>query len=655
MNINSTYLKTTDMMLTHKVDSMAASIIFMTGSTGFIGKEAVKQLIDENVKLLLLIRSESKARKGLTSYGITDFSRITFVQGDLSVEGLGLTATDRKRALEADVIIHVGGTMDVTLERKVAEQIFMNGAREVAGLAEEIQRIRGLRHFIHVVGFMSPYGLRNEKGEGMPAVNVAPNESAYEEMKFHADLYLREHAEKYEYPLSVVNPSTVVGPRPTGETEQTGGIGLLIQAMQKRLMPVVPGGASYWLPLVENDVVGRTLVFLTKEKAPTGGTYPLLARKENSPNMTDLLHLLAKQLDVPNPKWAVPLSWMQFAMKSGGARISGVPAESVSFITDRIWHVEETEDVFKRMGQTWPDIREQLPFITADLDYRLSHKSYESLPSGWTRTRVGNLAALGRKGEGEPWLIVHGMLNCADEMLPLGEQLHQLTGSPVWLVDLAGFGRSPVHNGEEAFEGQVDALLTAIGEFEGPMKMVGHSIGAAIASAAVLRSGRTDIRLGLLQPVAHNTNPNMLRWVSRLPRGTIRTLLSRRAEKSWRHMLDVHRTQEEGTITESTLAGKIKSSLQSPRVAGAHADLLRWIYSGKIKSDTSTSWISPWKRADLANSTLVVWANEDREYHYPEDMNPQFSRIDIPYGHYFPVFQYRETAAILAKWSEPIR
>jgi len=653
MSINS--LTANGPIHNHKVDSGAASTIFMTGSTGFIGKEAVKQLIDENVKLLLLVRSESKARKGLTSYGITDFSRITFVQGDLSVEGLGLTATDWKRALEADVIIHAGGTMDVTLGRKVAEQIFMNGAREVAGLAEEIQRIRGLRHFIHVVGFMSPYGLRNEKGEAMPTVNVAPNDNAYEEMKFHADLYLREHAEKYEYPLSVVNPSTVVGPRPTGETEQTGGIGLLIQAMQKRLMPVVPGGASYWLPLVENDVVGRTLVFLTKEKAPTGGTYPLLARKENSPNMTDLLHLIAKQLDVPKPKWAVPLSWMQFAMKSGGARISGVPAESVSFITDRIWHVEETEDVFKRMGQTWPDIREQLPFITADLDYRLSHKSYESLPSGWSRTRVGSLAALGRKGEGEPWLIVHGMLNCADEMLPLGEQLHQLTGSPVWLVDLAGFGRSPVHLGVEAFEGQVDALLTAIGEFEGPMKMVGHSIGAAIASAAVLRSGRTDIRLGLLQPVAHNTNPNMLRWVSRLPRGMIRTLLSRRAEKSWRHMLDVHRTEEEGTITESTLAGKIKSSLQSPRVAGAHADLLRWIYSGKIKSDTSTSWISPWKRADLANSTLVVWANEDREYHYPEDMNPQFSRIDIPYGHYFPVFQYRQTAAILAKWSEPIR
>lgn len=74
----------------------------------------------------------------------------------------------------------------------------------------------------------------------------AYQESAYEEMKFQADAYIREHAKQYGYPLSVVNPSTVVGPRPTGETEQTGGIGLLIGAVQKGLMPVVPGGKSFW-------------------------------------------------------------------------------------------------------------------------------------------------------------------------------------------------------------------------------------------------------------------------------------------------------------------------------------------------------------------------------------------------------------------------
>ncbi|HER2209506.1 TPA: SDR family oxidoreductase, partial [Streptococcus pyogenes] len=135
-----------------------STTILMTGSTGFIGKEAVKQLGNSEAQLLLLVRSESKARMVLNAYGVTDFSRITCIQGDLSAPGLGLTKADRERALQANVIIHAGGTMDVTLQPKVAEQIFMNGARGMAELAEEIQRKQGLRHFIHVVGFMSPYG-----------------------------------------------------------------------------------------------------------------------------------------------------------------------------------------------------------------------------------------------------------------------------------------------------------------------------------------------------------------------------------------------------------------------------------------------------------------------------------------------------------------
>lgn len=562
---------------------------------------------------------------------------------------------DRERALEANVIIHAGGTMDVTLERKVAEQIFMNGAREVAQLAQEIHDIRGLRHFIHVVGYMSPYGQRNEQGNYLQADHVNNQESAYEEMKFHADLHIRKHAEQHHYPLSVVNPSTVVGPRPTGETEQTGGIGLLIQAIQKRLMPVVPGGSSYWLPLVENDIVAQTLVFLSREAVPTGGTYLLLARKEDSPNMKELLQLLAQQLDVPKPKWAVPLPWIQWAMKSGGTRISGVPAESVAFITNRSFPVEETEALFTRMGQSWPDIREQLPLVTADLDYRLRYTPLpEGFPADYIRSRSGNMAMLGWEGEGEPWIIVHGLLQSADEMLPLGEQLWKRTGNPVWLMDLAGFGRSPVHQGDEAFEGQVDALLNALGEFEGPLKLVGHSIGAAIAAAALKRSGRTDIRLGLLQPVANNSNPNLLSWVSRLPRGVMRSLLRYRSEKSWSRMFSIYSDGEGNGVMAQAMAQKIRSSLQSPRIAGAHADLLRWIHSGQRESITSLSWMKD-RSHEHAFSTLVVWAKKDREYHYPQRMNPQIKRIDVPYGHYFPVFQYSETAEILAEWSNTLR
>ena len=35
--------------------------VFLTGGTGFIGKQLVKELAKEDVKILLLVRSKSKA------------------------------------------------------------------------------------------------------------------------------------------------------------------------------------------------------------------------------------------------------------------------------------------------------------------------------------------------------------------------------------------------------------------------------------------------------------------------------------------------------------------------------------------------------------------------------------------------------------------
>ncbi|MGQ8873857.1 alpha/beta fold hydrolase [Paenibacillus sp. TSA_86.1] len=642
----------------NQTTNLEQTVLFMTGSTGFIGKETVKQLVEKtDVHMLLLVRSEQRARTVLESYGVRSLERITFVVGDLSVQGLGLAPRDHKRIREANVILHVGGTMDITLERETAEKIFRHGAREIAQLAEDIQRSGGLRHFIHVVGFMSPYGQGSEQEEQININHLHSQESAYEEMKFQADGYIREHAKQNGYPLSVVNPSTVVGPRPTGETEQTGGIGLLIGAVQKGFMPVVPGGSSYWLPLVENDVVAETLVFLTKDDSPIGGTYALLARKENSPNMKELLHILTKQLDVPKPAGgALPLSWIQKLLNVGGTRISGIPAQSLAFITDRTFQVEETEGLLKRMGRTWPDIREQLPFITADLDYRLLPKpEAEHIPNDYIRIRRGNLAMLGWEGEGEPWVIVHGLLQCADDLLPLGSQLRKLTGNPVWIVDLAGFGRSPVHQSRDAFTGQVNALVDALGEMQFPIKLVGHSVGAAIAAAALKQSGRADIRLALLQPAADNVNEGnngRLKQMLRLPRRVVRTLLRSKSQRSWARMFSIDSSvQIKGSIVDRS-AQRAYGYLRSPRIAGAHVDLLRWIHLGHKQELSFWGQYGNLEQTNNATDLLIVWADKDREYHFPSKLKPGYKKVDVPHGHYFPVFQFEQTAEILMNWAE---
>ena len=295
------------------------TVLFMTGSTGFIGKETVKQLVEKtDIHMLLLVRSERRARSVLESYGVRGFERIRFIEGDLSLTGLGLVRADRERIAKAHVILHAGERWTLRWDARRQKNLYAWSQRDCsAGSGDEVWRKSAT---FHSCGwFYEPLwkGNEQETQEEVEINHDGNQESAYEEMKFKADAYIRAHAKQYDYPLSVVNPSTVVGPRPTGETEQTGGIGLLIGAVQKGFMPVVPGGSSYWLPLVENDVVAETLVFLIQDEKPLGGTYPLLARKEESPNMKELLHVITKQLDVPRPAGALPLSWIQRLMNLG--------------------------------------------------------------------------------------------------------------------------------------------------------------------------------------------------------------------------------------------------------------------------------------------------------------------------------------------------
>ncbi|MGX1831245.1 alpha/beta fold hydrolase [Paenibacillus taichungensis] len=636
-----------------------STTILMTGSTGFIGKEAVKQLGNREAQLLLLVRSESKARTVLNAYGVTDFSRITYIQGDLSAPGLGLTKADRERALQADIIIHAGGTMDVTLQPKVAEQIFMNGARGMAELAEEIQRTHGLRHFIHVVGFMSPYGRKNSPSISSPIEDVGDkssgkksliskvfhSESAYEHMKFEADRYIRQHAEQHSYVLSVVNPSTIVGPYPTGATEQTGGIGMMIQAMRRRRMPVIPGGLQHWLPLVSNDVVAQTLVFLTQDSNPSGGTYPLLSRKADNPDMKDLIRLLAAELDVSAPRWSVPLPMIHAAMKAGGTKISGIPPESIAFITKQEFEVQQTEQLFQRMGLKLPEVSELLPYVTADLDYRFSYPAQEDLPQSWTRTRKGSLAVLFHEGQGEPWVIVHGLLSSADDMIPLGDSVWSMTGNPIWLVDLAGFGRSPVHRIKArgaAFKGQVEAVRTVLDEIQGPVKLIGHSVGAAIAAAVMQESGRENIQLAMLQPVWGAPKDGMQRLISRFPRRILQGLLSRMTPQQVAGQLKRAEASEINPTLLEGYARRASSGLKSPRIAGANADLLHWIQSHSNVKVSQTS-------AD-AQRTLMVWGTNDKGYSRPENIHSSVQRAELPYGHQFPLFQAKEAASLLVEW-----
>lgn len=98
--------------------------VFLTGGTGFIGRQLVKELVKEDVNILLLVRSKRKATRTFQERGILKEAVMHFVEGDLTKVDLGLSAEDKERVLKTDVIIHAGGPMDIQATSKEAASVF---------------------------------------------------------------------------------------------------------------------------------------------------------------------------------------------------------------------------------------------------------------------------------------------------------------------------------------------------------------------------------------------------------------------------------------------------------------------------------------------------------------------------------------------------
>ncbi|MCE5173396.1 alpha/beta fold hydrolase [Paenibacillus profundus] len=614
------------------------SVLFITGGTGFIGKEVVKQLAEGRERLLLLVRSAEKASAMLQRMGLGEDTRITLLQGDLSEPGLGLRSDDRELACTADVIIHAGGTMSITLDPAAAKQTFLEGARHVAELAADIQRTKGLRHFIHIVGYMSPFhdGNVDMETDVFQWDGFMKKEGPYERMKFLSDLYIRQQAKVHEYPLSVVNPCTLVGAKPAGTTEQTGGLGILVEALRRKMMPVIPGGTSHWLPIVANDDLARIIAYLARDAAPGGCTYNILGEKGREPRIRELLTLIARELRVPAPRLSVPVSLLRTVMKAGGSRLTGIPAESLSFITDRSFRTVETNELLERMGEAPLNTSDILPMAIADLDYRLTYPNRKE-PEGYVKERKGDLAVLVKEGCGIPWVLVHGMLSGADDLVPLAGQLHERTGNPVWIVDLPGFGRSPSLRQGDALQGNVEALCRAIADHPGPIRLAGHSFGAVLAAKAAAALQDKVQQLYLLQPVLHSPRNRMRRWHSTSIEWS-RFLLQRLNTASLTRML----LREEGAMERSELPdGYVEAVIQglsSPRIAAANAAMLHMVHH-------HLPALSPTALPSVP--TTILWGAKDKVYKMTKLFRHDPRVNVIPYGHQFPVFQSQETAQLL--------
>ncbi|WP_345807135.1 alpha/beta fold hydrolase [Bacillus pumilus] len=609
--------------------------VLLIGGTGFIGKELVKELAKEDVNILLLVRSKSKATRTFQERGILKEAVMHFVEGDLTKVDLGLSAEDKEKVLKTDVIIHAGGPMDIQATSKKAASVFLNGAKHMSDLAKSIHQLKGLQQFIHVVGYMSPFDDQNSKitidvfKEGNSYLKI---KNPYERTKFLADLYIRQQASAVGYPLSVINPPTVVGSSQTGSTEQIAGLGLLVKSMRRGLMPVIPGGKDYRLPLISNDEFARFIVQVFRLEQPAIQTYTLVEDWQHDQNIGELLSMMSESMNMRAPKTSVPMPLMKAMMNSGVSKMTNIPSDGLNFMTKRTF---SNVAVKKIMGEDWfkkTSVMKFFPAVVADLDYRMMNPNSKD-DHLFKRTLCDNTTLYQLQGEGKPFILLHGLLSDGEDLFPLAQELHEKMGQPVWILDLPGLGRSPFKREKHLLDMYLNVVKKILEKATNGAHLIGHSFGAYILLQALVQEYIDNkYSITLLQPPVDKKNaasrhvPQLmnkwtLKWASTNMIGhyVLRNGLFENTESIPEHYIE-----------------KVRNSFTSPRILNTTVQL------NSLLQKTDQDDFNEVTKDRL----YIIWGDYDKGYSAPSHLG----KVDfVPYGHHFPLSHPSETAALVIK------
>ena len=221
---------------------------FVTGATGFIGRNLVSELIEHrDDDVYVLVREMSLDRFEHLRRQCGDSSRLKPVIGDISTSRLGVDDDWIAEHCDAvDHVFHLAALYDMTASATRNDELNVDGTRNALAFAEAV----GADVFHHVSSIAVAGDYRGrfdeqmfDEGQSLP--------SAYHRTKYESERIVRDEA---KVPWRIYRPAIVVGHSETGAIDKIDGpyyfFGLL-----KRMRDSLP----QWAPLVGVDL-GETNV-----------------------------------------------------------------------------------------------------------------------------------------------------------------------------------------------------------------------------------------------------------------------------------------------------------------------------------------------------------------------------------------------------------
>lgn len=449
------------------------------------------------------------------------------------------------------------------------------------------------------------------------------NDSYYEQMKFQADILIRQITLEKNIPLIVINPPTFIGNKDTGETEQLAGFELFMKIIRKGLLPIIPGGENYCLPVIHRDVLANFIVDSLLKPVNQSATYTLVQNENEDIKLPELMSIVSNTMNMKAPKLVVPMPLLKTVMTLGGSKVTGVSKSSLNFMTKRQFNNQQVTTDFPATLVKNLSAKESLPLVIADIDYTLTFGNREIAP--FARKLINQTCVYSLNGLGKTIVLIHGLLSEASDLFSLGIELNKKTGRPILIVDLPWFGRSPFKSDKSILNPYLDVIKIIQQETGSEATFIGHSFGAALLLYAyenkILLPNQ---QLILLQPPVQKIATNLPLWLNR-------TVLKATSTKQ----LSKHFMKQElfSVIEEipDTYFQNLNKSFSSPRILNTNL-----LLNNKLQELTFN--------LSLSENIYSIWGTEDKSYTKPNNFNVIATLFS---GHHFPISQLLKTAAII--------
>ncbi len=306
---------------------------FVTGATGFIGRNLVELLLEREGTIYVLVREGSRGRlEELRARWGADPDRIVAVIGDLSQPHLGIEGQIEELRGRVDHFFHLAAIYDMTADAASQRVANVEGTREAVRLAEAIEAKR-----FHMVSSIAAAGLyEGTFTEDMFEEAEKLDNHPYFETKHESEGVVREEC---KVPWRVYRPGIVVGHSETGEIDKIDGPYYFFKLLQ-RARNLVP----QWFPgvgmegreinIVPVDFVAKAMEHIAHLDGLDGQTFHLT--DPNPMSAGQIINVFAKAAHAPEAAMRIDSRMFNFVPKQIRMGIQMLPP--VKRITDQILH-----------------------------------------------------------------------------------------------------------------------------------------------------------------------------------------------------------------------------------------------------------------------------------------------------------------------------